>query len=75
MTVTVILKNDKAFSLQLDKNINIFSPHTVPYVEPSQPRTEPMPPAVEAWNLNHWTDRELQIHNLSPGNHNIGRNP
>ena len=24
-----------------------------------QPRTELMPPAVEAWSLNHWTAREV----------------
>ena len=24
-----------------------------------QPGTEPMPPAVEAWSLNHWTAREV----------------
>ena len=24
-----------------------------------QPGIEPMPPAVEAWNLNHWTAREV----------------
>ena len=24
-----------------------------------QPRIEPMPPAVEAWSLNHWTTREV----------------
>ena len=64
---------------QLDKNINstkkfnLFLFYT--YVELSQPGIEPMPPAVEAWNLNHWTDREPQIHNQSSGNHNIGRDP
>ena len=24
-----------------------------------QPGIEPMPPAVEAWSLNHWTAREV----------------
>ena len=27
-----------------------------------QPGIEPVPPAVEAWSLNHWTSREV------PGN-------
>ena len=44
-------------------------------MELPQPGVEPMLPAVEAWNLNHWTDRELQIHKLSPGNHTIGQDP
>lgn len=26
-----------------------------------QPRTEPRPPAMEAKNLNHWTDREVPL--------------
>ena len=25
----------------------------------SQPGTEPMPTAMEAWSLNHWTTREV----------------
>ena len=25
----------------------------------AQPGTEPVPPAVEAWHLNHWTAREV----------------
>ena len=25
----------------------------------SRPGMEPMPPALEAWNLNHWTTREI----------------
>ena len=25
----------------------------------AQPSTEPVPPAVEAWHLNHWTAREV----------------
>lgn len=26
-----------------------------------QPGTEPMPPAVEVWNSNHWTNREIPV--------------
>ena len=29
------------------------------HVELPLPGIEPMPPAVEAWNLNHWTTREI----------------
>ena len=25
----------------------------------SQPGIEPVPPALEAWNLNHWTTRKF----------------
>lgn len=63
---------------QLDKNINstkninnLFSPHCTVCGTWVEPRL----PAAEAWNLNHWTDEELQIHNLSPGNHTIGQDP
>ena len=27
-----------------------------------RPEIEPMPPAVEAWSLNHWTTREVPLH-------------
>ena len=29
------------------------------------PGIDPMPPAVEAWNLNHWTAREVPIYILN----------
>ena len=38
-----------------------------------RPETEPVPPAVEAWSLNHWTDREVPTLVLKMechGNHN-----
>ena len=34
----------------------------------SRPGMEPVPPALEAWNLNHWTTREipnLQLHSFN----------
>ena len=32
-----------------------------------RPGTEPVPPAVEAWSLNHWTAREVPIINYFNG--------
>ena len=32
--------------------------HTARGVLVSQPGIKPVPPAVEAWSLNHWTTRE-----------------
>ena len=32
--------------------------HTARGILVSQPGIKPMPPAVEAWSLNHWTTRE-----------------
>ena len=26
-----------------------------------QPETDPTPPAVEAWSLNHWTTRDVRL--------------
>ena len=33
---------------------------TTQHVELPQPGIEPMPPALEAQSLNHWTTRELE---------------
>ena len=30
-----------------------------------RPGIEPTPPAVEAWNLNHWTAKEVQAYVFS----------
>ena len=30
----------------------------------SRPGMEPVPPALEAWNLNHWTTRKSQTYSL-----------
>ena len=37
----------------------MFWPHHVACVVIPQRMIEPMPAAVEAWSLNHWTIREL----------------
>ena len=41
--------------------LKFFLGHTVRYVELPQPGIEPVPPAVEAQSLNHWTTREVPI--------------
>ena len=33
---------------------------TARHVELPQPGIEPMPPAVEAWSVNHWITKEVQ---------------
>ena len=35
-----------------------------------QPGIEPVPPAVEAWSLNHWMAREVPVY-VFPNLHNI----
>ena len=37
-----------------------FICHTARHAELPQPGIEPMPPAVGAWSLNHWTTSEVQ---------------
>ena len=32
----------------------------VPHTQLSQSEIKPMPPALEVWSLNYWTDREMQ---------------
>ena len=49
---------------------NFFFGHTAQHVGilVPQPGIEPVPPAVEAWSLNHWTTREapdVQLFELS----------
>ena len=36
-----------------------FGPHQACRILALRPGIQPMPPAVEAWNLNHWTTREV----------------
>ena len=36
-----------------------FSGHSMRHGDLPQPGIKPMPPAVEAWSLNHWTTREV----------------
>ena len=44
----------------LKKNFFFFFDCTLQHVELPPPGIEPAPPAVETWNLNHWTAREVQ---------------
>ena len=39
----------------------------------SQPRTEPMPSAVEVQSLNHWTTREVTGKDLKSGAHRLSK--
>ena len=43
-------------------SLNIYGAHIMdlkPEILVSQPGIEPAHSAVETWNLNHWTDREI----------------
>ena len=37
-------------------------PYTACEILVPQPGIKPMPPAVEAWSLNHWTTREVPVY-------------
>ena len=37
----------------------LAKPHSVWHLRSLKPGTEPMPPALEAWSLNHWTAMEV----------------
>ena len=39
----------------------IFFPHIAQYAQLPQPGITSMPPAVEVWSLNHWTDGKVLL--------------
>ena len=61
------LDTSKQLGKQLKTALQYFSLsfffvcHTAQFVELPWPGTEPMPPAVEVWNLNHWTPRQVRL--------------
>ena len=46
-------------SREMKKKKIIWPYHTAFWILVPQPGIEPMPPALEAWSLNHWTTREV----------------
>ena len=53
-----LLKKKKLFQCFFKKIIYLFG-HTTRHAKLPHPRIEPVPPAVEAQSLNHWTTREV----------------
>ena len=47
------------FSLKKKFFFLIYAHHEACGILVPQPGVEPMPPAVEAWSLSHWTTREV----------------
>ena len=54
------MEKSKSFFFFFQAIKTFFSGHAMWHVDSvSQRGIKPTPPAVEAWNLNHWTTREV----------------
>ena len=58
------LEEEIASHSSIHNSSDFFFPYVACGILISQPGVKPMPPTVEAWNLNHWTTREVTHSNI-----------